>query len=412
MKVRAQEAKPCEKKGDKVRGSSFCECMASCKKEKGYLRLTSAGTLQYLRSQTSVFLGCLPLEETLIQDHLIRYESREVGGLEVLFEGVESAQNLNAEIFNDDGTATQIESFLNSAPDLLTDSLDNDRNLKKATSLDQGIRDYLPNALGFAQAGTSAFMACAPPNLEESFFETMYARGDFDQEHEDIQNLAACFYHRVDLPSEMKKIWPRYTEKRYQAAKNSIWAKVQKKMPPWAKKFYRIWDKLSESQSEALKLEWFYEEVEKPTQEENAKKVGISIASYQERLGWAYKKLDGLYPEFTRRRRKNPNFDKPQQTPEPLYEILPSGEKVQIEHPAKQDKILNTRERHEILKWAHDSTAITLFRYDQYTDVDDVISEEKEESEEDDIEQEHQDHMHLKAEESELKQKAGLLGQL
>ncbi len=131
-------------------------------------------------------------------------------------------------------------------------------------------------------------MACAPPNLEESFFETMYARGDFDQEHEDIQNLAACFYHRIDLPSEMKKIWPRYTEKRYQAAKNSIWAKVQKKMPPWAKKFFRIWDKLSESQSEASKLEWFYEEVEKPTQEENAKKVGISIASYQERLGWAY----------------------------------------------------------------------------------------------------------------------------
>jgi hypothetical protein len=71
----------------------------------------------------------------------------------------------------------------------------------------------------------------------------------------------------------------------HQAVKNSIWAKVQKKMPLWAKNFHLIWDKLSEAQADALKLEWIYEDAEKPTQEENAKKLGISIASYQERLG-------------------------------------------------------------------------------------------------------------------------------
>jgi hypothetical protein len=386
--------------------------MASCKKEKGYLKPVSTGTLHYLRSQTLAFQGCLPLETSLIKDHLIRYESREVGGLEVLFEGVESAQNLNAEIFEDDGTATQIDGFLNSAPDLLTDSLDNDRNLKMASSLDKGIRGYLPEALGFAQSGASAFMACPPPNLEESFFETMYARGDFNREHEDIQNLAACFYHRVDLPREMKKIWPRYTEKRHQAVKNSIWAKVHKKMPSWAKKFYQIWDKLSEAQADALKLEWFYEDAEKPTQEENAKKLGISIASYQERLGWAYKKLDALYPEFTRRKRKKRTSKKVAPPPECRYEILHSGARGRIEHPVKQDKVLTSRERHEILKWAHDSTANSLFRYDPYTDADDFRTEEEQEAEEEAIEQENQDHLSLKAEESEAKQKAGLLGQL
>lgn len=336
MKVRAQEAKPCEKKGDKVRGSSYCECMTACKKEKGYLKSTSAGTLHHQRSRSSAFIGCLPLEEILIQDHLIRYETREVGGLEVLFEGVEAAQNLNAEIFQDDGTATQVEGFLATTPNLLTESLDNDRGLKKASPLDQGLRDYLPNALGYAQTGVSAFMASAPPNLEESFFQAMYIGGDFDRDHEDIQNLAACFYHGVDLPSEIIKIWPRYTEKRYQAAKNSIWAKVHKKMPQWAKKFYRIWDNLSDSQAEALKLEWFYEDDEKPTQEESAKRLGISIASYQERLEWAYKKLEILYPEFTTRKRKNPTVTKMAQPPEPLYEILTCGDKVQIQHPVRQ----------------------------------------------------------------------------
>ena len=383
--------------------------MTSCKREKGYLKPTSTGTIHYLRSQTSAFQGCLSLDETLIQDQLIRYELPEEKGLEVLFEGVESVYNLNREFFHDDGTATEIDGFLNSAPNLLTDSLDNDRSLKKAPYFDLGITG-LPNDLGFAQTGATAFMACAPANLEESFFETMYARGDFDRDHEDIQDLAACFYHRVDLPTEINKIWPRYTEKRYQAAKNSIWAKVNKKMPFWAKRFHRVWDKLSDAQAEALKLEWFYEDLEKPTQVENAKRLGISVASYQERLEWAYKKLRDLYPEIARRRRRRQNSStvEPQLIPGPLYKILPTGEKVQIEHPVIQVKVLTAQERHEILKWAYESTTANyLFRYDRYTEVDDTEDEDKLDAEEEAVEKEHQDYLHLKAEETEQKLKAG-----
>ena len=55
-------------------------------------------------------------------------------------------------------------------------------------------------------------------------------------------------------------------------------------MPLWAKKFNKIWSKLTPKQSDALKLEWFYETPEKPTQEENAKALGISVDSYQEHL--------------------------------------------------------------------------------------------------------------------------------
>jgi hypothetical protein len=405
LKVRVQVPKPCEKKGDSIQGLSRCECLASCKKQNGYLRPTSTGTLQFLCSQTSAFQGCLPLEESLIKENLIRYESREDTGLEVLFEGVEAVENLNGEIFEDDETPTSIESFLDTTPDLLTDKRDNDRNLKKASSTDQGLRDSLPDALGFASSSVSAFFSCPPENLQDSFFQTMYARGDFERESDDIQNLATCFYHRIDLPNEIQKLWPRYTEKRYQLTKNAIWAKVHKKMPPWAKKFHRIWDDLTQAQTDAMMLEWFYDDFEKPTQEENAKKLGISIPSYQERLNWAYKKLQELYPEFPRLRRKGRPVSQYTVNPAPLYQVLPSGEKIQIEFPTLQEKVLTIQQKHEIKKWVYESRMNYMFRYQSYTDVEDMEDEEEQEAAEEYIEREHDDYLRLKAVESEQKNK-------
>lgn len=405
MKVRAQIAKPCEKKGDSLLGLSRCECLAPCRIENGYLRPTSTGTTLYLRSLISAFQGCLPLEEELIKESLIRYETREVGGLEVLFEGVESAQNLNAEIFEDDGTPTSIESFSDFTPDLLTDKRDNDRKLKKGSSKDEALREYLPDALGFASSSVAAFFSSGPENLQDSFFQTMYARGDFDNESDDIQNLATCLFHRIDLPSEIKKIWPRFTQKRFELTKNAIWAKVHKKMPFWAKRFHRIWDKLTQAQSDALILEWFYESDEKPTQEENALVLGISVDSYKERLHWAYKKLRALYPEFSSRRRRVPLPAQNAIKPAPLYQILSNGEKVEIEIPTIQEKALSKEEKHEIKKWIYESTMNYMFRYQAYTDVEDFEDEDEQEAVEEYIEKEHQDYLRLKAEESEQKLK-------
>jgi len=69
--------------------------------------------------------------------------------------------------------------------------------------------------------------------------------------------------------------------------------------------------------------------------------------------------------------------------------------------------VLSTQQRHEILKWAHESTANHLFRYDQYTNVDDTETEEEQEAEEEAIEKEHQDYLLLKAEEYEQNKKGG-----
>jgi hypothetical protein len=79
----------------------------------------------------------------------------------VLFEGIESTQNLNAEIFEDDGTPTNRESFFNFIPDLLTDKRDNDRRLKKASHTDKNLRDLIPEALGLAHSSMAALWSPA-----------------------------------------------------------------------------------------------------------------------------------------------------------------------------------------------------------------------------------------------------------
>lgn len=408
MKVRVQVAKPCEKKGDSLLGLSRCECLASCKKENGYLRPTSPGTIHFLSSASSIFEGCLPLEESLIQENLIRYETREDSGLEVLFEGIESAQNLNSEIFEDDGSPTNLESCLNFIPDFLTDNRDNDRKLKKGTHNDKDLRDLFPDALGIAHSSMAGLWAPAPPNLEESFFRTMYVRGDFERESDDIHSVATCLYHGIDLPEFIKRIWPRYTEKRLKDSTSKIWTLVHKRMPLWARKFNGIWGKLTTGQAEALKLEWFYETDEKPIQTENAKTLGISVDSYKERLEWAIKKIIKHYPEFSPKKRRSKSQEEEIIPLAPLYQILSSGEKVVIPLPTKTDKALSNKEKHEIKKWSWESTRNYTFRYDAYTDIDDPEDEDELEAVEEAIEKEHQDYLLLKAEESEQKKKGQL----
>jgi hypothetical protein len=47
---------------------------------------------------------------------------------------------------------------------------------------------FFPDALGYASPSVAAFFSSGPKNLQESFFQTMYARDDFDNESDDIQN--------------------------------------------------------------------------------------------------------------------------------------------------------------------------------------------------------------------------------
>jgi hypothetical protein len=368
MKNRQQVARPCEKKGlDNYRPSSLCECLPGCEKLKSFLKPNSLGTINHLNNSDSSFSGCLELEDFLLKELLIRYETREVGGLEVLFEGIESIHNLNAEIFNDDylngedllSSVGMASFYLDSLENKVIDDVDNDKGLKGRFS-DESLVSYFPDALGYAQSSTNALSSNAPRNLHDSFFISLYVQGEFDKNSDDLQNLATCFFHGVDSEEEIKKIWPRYTEARFQKLKSVIFARVSKKMPWWAKRFEKIWTKLSEPQIEAISLEWFYEEDEKPSQLENANQLGISVASYQERLDWAYKKLEDLYPELKR--------IKPSTVPAPLYLIRPNGEKEEIPFPVKKDKELSVKQKMLIRKCSKDKSLGNLIFRNQYKD--------------------------------------------
>lgn len=378
MKIRQQVARPCEKKGlDNHLFSKACECLASCIQSKGYLKIESIGTINYKNEAQSLFNGCHDVDKYLISQNLIRYESREKGGLEVLFEGIEAIQNLNGEIFNYDyldgvdylNPVGIAHFYCDPLENQLVDLTENDRGQPKGRFTDEGLINYFPQTLGFAQSSANTLSSSAPENLQESFFHSLYARGEFDHESEDFQNLATCLIHGIEAPKDMKKIWPRYTDARYQKLKAVVWMTVHKKMPGWARRFDKIWSKLSEAQAEALSLEWFYENEEKPTQEENALKLGISIPSYKERLNWAYKKLQELYPEFDLISRRLPAVEEEVQ-PKPLFMILSDDNRVEIPIPVKRDKVLTPRQKGKILKWAKQSTTDYLLWLDIYDQVE------------------------------------------
>jgi predicted DNA-binding protein (UPF0251 family) len=369
MKFRSQIAAPCKKKADSKKKNSFtCECLSSCKKLQGFLNQTSKGTIKHQKEHNTKFSGCLSLEQYLIDNVLLRYESKEMTGLEVLFEGIEAAQNINAELLQDD------DALLSTLKNFLTDSYDESILDQKRIEQKGNVLDFMPSDLGFVHNRSNDFMAFAPVDLEESFFRTSYLSGAFDSD--ELTKVVATFlYSGIDDLYNIQKINPQITEKILKEALTKIWTIVYKKMPPWAKKFNWIWDRLTPAQAEALKLEWFYDG-EKLTQEENAAKLGISIAAYQERLEWAYKKLEKLYPEFMKVKRKN-KISKKDKKIYPLFEILPNGEKIILSHPKKRNKNLSQTELFAIKKWAYEQTTRYLYTDDYYLEIDE-ISEEKE----------------------------------
>lgn len=363
MKIRQQTARPCDKKGsDNYRFSYSCECLKECDKLKGFLKPDSTGTINHKNNSETLFNGCLELENLLVEESLIRYETRELGGIEILFEGVECIQNLNAEIYNDDylggedllSPAGMASFYLDSIGNQVTDDTDNDKGAKRRFT-DESLISFFPSMLGFTQTISNTLATTAPANLHDSFFLSLYAQGEFDKDSDDLQNLATCFLYGLDTETQMKKIWPRYTESRYKKLKSIIWARVAKKMPWWAKRFDKIWNILSEPQMNALMLEWFHDSDEKPSQLENARHLGISVAAYQERLHWAYKKIEGFYPEFKRIKRRKPE-SAAKRTPAPLYSINPNGEKIEIPFATKKEKKLTSKQIIQIRKRAREST--------------------------------------------------------
>lgn len=242
--------------------------------------------------------------------------------------------------------------------DLKEDLLFNNEKLIIVESLqgsesEPSLLNHLPECLGYAQTFGHDLLSCAPDNLFDSFFQSLYQQGVFEPQFleikgesqeerekrelkdDDLSTVATIMFHGLEDEKIIKSFWPRYRPKRFERNKSKVYDIINQRMPKSFKRFNKIWDELTDLQADAIKLEYFYEETEKPTQKANAKKRGISIASYQDRLELAYKKLSKLYPEFKRIKRRNP-------TAEDFKED---------EYPEKN---LSQTQKAEIKKWARE----------------------------------------------------------
>lgn len=383
MKVRQQTPKPCEKKGcDNHFRSNLCKIRDLCRDLGGYLTEEAAGTQKY---EDEGFVGCMDIEEYLTANHLIRYETRELTGLEVLFDGIESSDSVDDFIYDDRSEFTLYDSHMSNVS---LDSKFRDigegkfysseeyeirEELVPVYSKSQSRLNYFSKELALSQSSAHEILASAPKNLYDSLYPSIYAQGIFTSQHQDSNKsekekikleleaddlaiVALIVIKEIDDIQEIKSLWPRYTEARYLKNKNTVYARLDKRMPFWAKRFNEIWKILTEPQTEAILLEFFYDEEEKPTQKENAEKLGISIASYQDRLEGGYKHFEKLYPEFTRVRRRNTRKPVKTSLPAPLYELR-NNEIVKVSHPIKKERRLTSLERIKIRDWTQEKIA-------------------------------------------------------
>tara|TARA_Y100000590_G_scaffold209085_1_gene236893 strand:- start:214 stop:1494 length:1281 start_codon:yes stop_codon:yes gene_type:complete len=367
MKTKSHVSKPCYKKGvDNARFSKSCEIKRECFSNKGF---------KYLRPCDG-FKGCLEVETELIEENLLRYETREDLTLEFFSDSlIRNDSSHNYEILDGDDDLDfeydplSYQSYLDAESSSVkyeVKELD-DKSLKKGKkkkrapkkSFLDNFNNHLPSCLWYARPAISSFFESPPEDLLESYFLKAFGNKLFDLpleqgddigakrlkmalEKDDLLSAANCRLKRIDKPKDLRRFWPRYTPKRFDKYKELIDEMVKKTMPYKMLNFDLYWKSLTGAQTEAMRLEHFYKEDEKPTQEENASRLGIKVSSYKDRLEGATKKLEKFFG-MKRASRRSKKEKKDENPPLPLYEII-DGKRVQIEFPTIKDRPLSGRQ--------------------------------------------------------------------
>ena len=231
MKEKKQVSSPCTKKGLGTGfSSSCCKCLPECKNLGGYAKLDSIGTLKYNVEENSNFIGCIEVDEFLIEHKLIRYHLRETTGLEVLFSGIEKIPSLYLppdkydliKIINNPEHIHNEAEFLESisqGEDSALFKANSESDLFSAELEDNGDLIFTSDRPGFSQSLSCDIFATRPTNLTDSFFRTLYARGLFtpkcinienetlpykrkrEQKESDLFIVATCLINKIDSSS-------------------------------------------------------------------------------------------------------------------------------------------------------------------------------------------------------------------
>jgi hypothetical protein len=253
VRVRLAKAAPCKKKGiDNRLSSSGCECSAVCSAADSYEYLESKGTRDYLQNfpQTE-FTSCTDVERYLIENQYIRYDSREISGLDVIFNGIDKLRNLSADHLDLDDLGEEdivnqelsiADTIIQTRPYFEGNDLFDDRRTadyeidvveehdhrheyspileqEKATRatikpvFSASIIAGIAPLLGYGRSMAHDVFASAPKDLSEMVFDRLYSQGAFDKCN-DLKIAATIRKQGFNNPKVLKSIWNRYTPKR------------------------------------------------------------------------------------------------------------------------------------------------------------------------------------------------------
>lgn len=381
MKVKKQSNNPCWKKGiDNPKGSNRCEVYKECKKLKDYLKPNSTGTDNYHQEHSSDFEGCEDVESYLIKHNLVRYESREAVVSDLIinsFDIIPDDHNyryIDPEPYDEEQFNIKLKekvSFIKIAKKLRKEDKSVPDGLLGSDYSMDNILNHLPAHLGLSRSFAHEIFKTGAKDLFETTFRRAFAKGLFYQQFEhkkdytkaqilkviqadDLLSAAMIRAKGITDEEDMLHFWPRYTKERFDEQNKKIDEIVIASMPYKFIKFNKIWDRLTPPQAEAFKLEYFYDSFEKPTQLENAKKLGVKLSSYKDRLEGAIKKLEKLYPEFERVNRRAVKHlpEAYMDAYEPVYKIE-NGERSRISPlRIRPKRIITEQDKVIIKKWA------------------------------------------------------------
>ena len=385
MRTRKPVAKPCERNGEdnicRKNPARICR-LKTFPTEKGCRGEYRSPMLSENQAQSdlvafkdSQFLGCQFVEEKLIDERLVRYDSREVTGLAVLFNGIEKIHDLNSSIFNqsnfevnqhdhetmqaDETNQTflrQTRNFRSTAesyPPVLKD-------LKPKAEKEYDSRSLAPRFMEINPGIMADLWSSEPSDLKHATLTKCWREGAFEAEDFEVEITAYALMKKYAPDKIIDEIWGGVDSEKFKELKRRVMAITRKRAPDWAKRFDKFMKELKPNQKKVIKAEYFYTEEEKPSQKVLSARISMSEDNYKYHLKQATRVLERIYPEYQKRvRRRKKSSQKEERkanNPLPLYRVSADGEKTLIPPPEKRDKLLSTTKISKIKKWAREST--------------------------------------------------------
>lgn len=265
-----------------------------------FRHLFSHGTRAYRKLQNgkAKFLGCQRLENTLVEEKLVRLipaEREELGWH--LIEGTDREP-----LFSLPSPDESIEMYADLAAFAIEIAIDPHKR-KMAAQIALSFHS------GYSPA-ISDLIRLPPVDINHAQIRRLLSHGAFDSNLR-LKIAAFLLSRNIKNKAVTQHIFPHYDFEEFKQAKREIDRIVAKTLPEKLKRLRKVWKSFTTKQKMALKLKYD----EELSHEESAGRLQISVDSFRDRLELAERKLERAFPELKRQE-------------EPTVEIKKSTEPV------------------------------------------------------------------------------------